>query len=1055
MKKEKKSQKRRKILNEIEQQLYYQRPIFNNEDRMLFFSLTEEEFHLTKDKPPLLAAYIILQFGYFKAKKNFFKVTYEEAKYDLQWIWHHCLRKKIILEDLPSKSSQHNIKNTIAITMGYETDNTLIIDYLIDQANFFSKQHNDPIIIFKELFLCLNQNKMMMPGYTTMQDIISQATYQEEERLFHFVSQRLTDHVKNQLETILKNKENPNRVLDFKQDLSGFNYSAMKEEISLHQSSIDLYQFAKSILPELKISEYNIRYYAECVTYYSTRALNKLPKRTSYFYLLCFLYYRHQKMNNNLAQAFIYHVDKIKKSGGSHASKIFNQNQKILLADQKSAGLLIGKYANDKLLKSRKSFKAVANESYAILEKKKIAELSQKMIDQSSYHDALEWQYYEDHHQLMELNIRQIFRELIFEADKENHALLEAVSFLKSIFNSGKPITKVLSSKFPQNFIQKKMKEIIIDPNGKIKPYHYEFLVYYKLKDYLIKNIIYINDSLEYKSFDMEIKNSSLSGEAKEEFLKKANKPKLSIPIMERLPGLEKDIEELFIKINENIANGSNKSVRIKTDKNGEKTWSLKYPAAEKEFNHRFYESLPVSPISNVFDFVNQDCNFIKPFKHFIVKNVKGEMEYQYLKGGLIAKGTRQSTTDMASRSNLKLDLLRRTDKNYIREKPIREACKILIKKISQLPAFKNYLIDGKHFCGIDGSKKGTAKKISQARHSPKYFGLSIGLSAMCMVMDNMFVNSDVISCNEYEAHHLYDLVFNQDADFSPDVLTMDTHGHNGCNFPLFDGMNIEVYICYKNIFERAKQICGFKEQESYKDMLIKPKRKFDTELIKRHETKILDLYISMLSKSSKQSTLIKKLCNHGRKTAFKKAVWEYNSMFFTKSLLTYINDPMIQKYVRKSLNRGEANNKFYNAIVKVGGKKFKGKSESEIRTENQATRLLMLIITYYNMYILSEAIEEKKQQNDHKAVEILSKVSSMATSHLNFSGMYYYGDGEELNIKAVVAALTNALDQLTNKENKKVETVKIVTKEIKSTKTEVTNVTSNDIAETVAKKKK
>jgi hypothetical protein len=32
---------------------------------------------------------------------------------------------------------------------------------------------------------------------------------------------------------------------------------------------------------------------------------------------------------------------------------------------------------------------------------------------------------------------------------------------------------------------------------------------------------------------------------------------------------LEEDIEELFIKVNESITNGSNKSVRIKVDKSG------------------------------------------------------------------------------------------------------------------------------------------------------------------------------------------------------------------------------------------------------------------------------------------------------------------------------------------------------------------------------------------------------------------------------------------------------------------------------------------------------
>ncbi len=135
-----------------------------------------------------------------------------------------------------------------------------------------------------------------------------------------------------------------------------------------------------------------------------------------------------------------------------------------------------------------------------------------------------------------------------------------------------------------------------------------------------------------------------------------------------------------------------------------------------------------------------------------------------------------------------------------------------------------------------------------------------------------------------------------------------------------------------------------------------------------------------------------------------------------------YIDNPIIQKYTRISLNRGEASNKFYNTIVKIGGKKFKGKSEIDIGIENQATRLLMLIISFYNMYILSAAVEKKKAEKDDEAVEILMNISPMATQHLNLTGMYHYGDGEGININNIVKALTDLLDKRKMKTGKVAE---------------------------------
>jgi len=52
----------------------------------------------------------------------------------------------------------------------------------------------------------------------------------------------------NQLAALLKNEDQFNSIREIKKDLSGFNYSAMKREISLHQVSQPLYGSAKMML---------------------------------------------------------------------------------------------------------------------------------------------------------------------------------------------------------------------------------------------------------------------------------------------------------------------------------------------------------------------------------------------------------------------------------------------------------------------------------------------------------------------------------------------------------------------------------------------------------------------------------------------------------------------------------------------------------------------------------------------------------------------------------------------------------------------------------------
>jgi len=71
------------------------------------------------------------------------------------------------------------------------------------------------------------------------------------------------------------------------------------------------YRTAKTLLPELGISNDSVAYYAALVDYYTVQKLQQLPAGMARLYLLCFLLQRYQKINDNLVNALIYHVRKV------------------------------------------------------------------------------------------------------------------------------------------------------------------------------------------------------------------------------------------------------------------------------------------------------------------------------------------------------------------------------------------------------------------------------------------------------------------------------------------------------------------------------------------------------------------------------------------------------------------------------------------------------------------------------------------------------------------------------------------------------------------------
>ena len=77
-----------------------------------------------------------------------------------------------------------------------------------------------------------------------------------------------------------------------------------------------------------------------------------------------------------------------------------------------------------------------------------------------------------------------------------------------------------------------------------------------------------------------------------------------------------------------------------------------------------------------------------------------------------------------------------------------------------------------------------------------------------------------------------------------------------------------------------------------------------------------------------------------------------------TLYLLDYIEDEEMRKCVYRSLNRSESYNQLRSAIAKVSGRKLIGKTEIELVTNNECSRLLAMCIIFYNASILSGIYE-------------------------------------------------------------------------------------------------
>lgn len=78
--------KRISLLSETEINDLYARPDFNQHERTLYFSINEVERDVLNHYSNVRTrVYFILQLGYFKARQQFFKFTFEDVLDDVEY----------------------------------------------------------------------------------------------------------------------------------------------------------------------------------------------------------------------------------------------------------------------------------------------------------------------------------------------------------------------------------------------------------------------------------------------------------------------------------------------------------------------------------------------------------------------------------------------------------------------------------------------------------------------------------------------------------------------------------------------------------------------------------------------------------------------------------------------------------------------------------------------------------------------------------------------------------------------------------------------------------
>ena len=170
----------------------------------------------------------------------------------------------------------------------------------------------------------------------------------------------------------------------------------------------------------------------------------------------------------------------------------------------------------------------------------------------------------------------------------------------------------------------------------------------------------------------------------------------------------------------------------------------------------------------------------------------------------------------------------------------------------------------------------------------------------------------------------------------------------------------------------------------------VLPKRKINIEIIEENWDNILRFILTIKSRRTTASQLLKRLTSYSKHHKLFTAIKEFGKIIKTDFLLTYIDDVGLRQRIEKQLNKVESANRFSKAVFFGNNAEFIFATQEEQNIANNCKRLIQNAIILWNyLYIDKKLQEAKSQSQKDEIIEAIKNSSIVHWSHINFYGTY------------------------------------------------------------------
>jgi len=962
------TEKRIKILTETEISELFGPPTLNSNDQRFFFALNDAELAECKRirERDHRCMFVVL-LGYFKVKPIVLSPGYHQIKQDLKYVCSEVIPGPGLRPfNLTQKTRVRIYQRIFKLTGHQRWLNKSHRSALITDLNEHARAWSQPRSLFDRAIEYLSAQNIAIPGYTVLQDLISDVVGVTSDQFARTLEKLLSADLAKMLSELV-NGNNSLTLRQLRQSAKNFTGTELEKELAVHRHIQPWMQEVDEVLSTLSLSLKNQQHFSERVDYYGAK-LKRQSIGNQRLYLLCYLQSRWLQALERIADGFVHHVRQIKQKAKAHAQEAVYQDWQKAAKNVSKAAEVLHLFIDDSI-DQQQPFGTVKQKALRLLAEKELESVCLFLNEQKRSVEEATWQYYDQRDSLREGLLRQLFLCLHFEGSAGTQRLAGVLDHAQLDLSARRMISKAnIDSRLPA----KKLLPLLQDEDDNINPGRYEWYLYLQIPDRLNGQLTLPN-VVKYRALEADLVSRARWRRDKTKLLEQTQLPKLSAEPNKLIEQMNRDLEIRLHEVSEYLEQDDNRNIILRNPK-GKRLWRL--PTASKKYlvNNPFFQQIPTTGVADVLRMVHRDTGFIDCFEHVLGAQSKSRVHEYDLLAILVGNATNQGIYGMAQISDRTYDQLSTIQANYLRLETLSAANDNINNATAKLPIFKHYNIqeDVIH-ASADGQKFEARRETFKTRYSSKYFGTQKGVSAMSLIANHAAINARVIGANEHESHYIFDLLMNNSSEIIPDVLSTDTHGVNHVNFALLDLFGYNFAPRYAQVGRVINDMFDVKEGNDQR-IELRLKKAINTKRIRQHWDTIQRIAVSLKERKTTQATLVRKLSGYKSNHPLLEALTEYNRLVKANYLLNYIDDASLRNYVQRALNRGEAYHQLRRAISNVNGDQFRGSSDEEIQLWNECARLVTNAIIYFNSSILSQLLTSFEHQNDDKRIQIVKQ---------------------------------------------------------------------------------